>query len=341
MDILGPLPETERSNRYILVIADYFTKWTEAFPMSNMEAHTVAELFVYNFVCRFGAPDYLHTDQGRNFESILLSEICKLLGVVKTRTTPYHPQSDGLVERFNHTLLNMLSIAAQDRECDWDLQLPLLMMAYRTSVQESTGATPFSLMFGREARLPIDVMFGLPPGEESVSPSHYALLLRRRMEAAYHHVRSQLSLQQRRQKTLYDRKAAGAPYCVDDLVWLHSPAVARGSSRKLHCPWKGPYRVIKVITDVTYRVQQMRPPRRRVVVHYDRLKPYHGQWESSTPETVSTPAGQSDPVTPPDTEDELVVVYPSPPVQTSPEPSLRRSSRIRRPPERYGDPVAH
>jgi len=86
----------------------------------------------------------------------------------------------------------MLSIAAQDRERDWDLQLPLLMMAYRTSVQESTGAT-----FGREARLPIDVMFGLPPGEESVSPSHYALLLRRRMEAAYHHVHSQLSLQQR------------------------------------------------------------------------------------------------------------------------------------------------
>ena len=73
MDILGPLPETERSNRYVLVIADYFTKWTEAFPMSNMEAHTVAELFVCNFFCCFGAPDYLHTDQGRNFESITRS----------------------------------------------------------------------------------------------------------------------------------------------------------------------------------------------------------------------------------------------------------------------------
>ena len=95
MDFLGPLPETERGNWHVLMIADYFTKWTEAFPMSNMEAHTVAELFVYNFVCHFGAPDYLHTDQGRNFESTLLSEICKLLRVVKS--TPYHPQSDGLV----------------------------------------------------------------------------------------------------------------------------------------------------------------------------------------------------------------------------------------------------
>ena len=196
MDILGPLPETERGNRYVLVIADYFTKWTEAFPMSNMEAHTVAGLFVYKFVRHFGGPDYLHTDQGRNFESNLFSEICKLFGVSKTRTTPYHPQSNGLLQRFNLTLLNMLSMTAQDRERDWDLQLLLIMMAYHTSIQESTGATPFSLMFRREAHLPIDVMFGMPPREESVSPSHYAFLLRQRMEAAYHCVCSQLFLQQ-------------------------------------------------------------------------------------------------------------------------------------------------
>ena len=75
MDILGPLPETERGNRYVLVITDCFTKWKEAFSMSYMEAHTVAELFVYNFFCRFVAPDYLHADQGRNFESTLLSKI--------------------------------------------------------------------------------------------------------------------------------------------------------------------------------------------------------------------------------------------------------------------------
>ena len=80
MDILGPLAETERGSKYVLVIAEYFTKWTEAFPMPNMEAHTVANLLVYHFICRFGAPDYLHTDQGRNFESSLMTGICKLLG---------------------------------------------------------------------------------------------------------------------------------------------------------------------------------------------------------------------------------------------------------------------
>ena len=138
--------------------------------MSSMEAHTVAELFVYNFVVLELLIICTLT------RATILNPTCsvKLLGVLKTRSTPYHPQFDGLVEQFNHTLLNMLSIAAQDRERDWDLQLPLIMMAYRTSIQESIGATPFSLMFGREAHLPNDVMFGMPPGEESVSPSHYA-----------------------------------------------------------------------------------------------------------------------------------------------------------------------
>ena len=133
MDILGPLPLTDRGNKYVLVVGDYFTKWVEAYPMPNMEAGTVAELFVSRFVCQFGVPDVLHTDQGRNFESALLKEVCQLLGVVKTRTTPYHPQSDGLVERFNSTLLNLLSMAVSENERDWDLHIPMVMMAYRTT----------------------------------------------------------------------------------------------------------------------------------------------------------------------------------------------------------------
>ena len=177
MDILGPLPETDRHNRYILVIADYFTKWAEALPLPNMEAETVAQKFVHHFVCQFGVPDFLHTDQGKNFDSILMKEICRLLGMQKTRTSPYHPQSDGLVERLNRTLLSMVSTLAEEESKNWDLNLPLLMLAYRTSVQETTGASPYSLMFGRETRMPVDIMFGRPPEEPLTSPSQYALRL--------------------------------------------------------------------------------------------------------------------------------------------------------------------
>ena len=101
MDILGPFPESEAGNIYILVVADYFTRWMEAFAIPNQEASTVANKLVDEVFMRFGIPTQLHSDQGRQFESHLMTEICKLLGIQKSRTTPYHPQSDGMVERFN------------------------------------------------------------------------------------------------------------------------------------------------------------------------------------------------------------------------------------------------
>ena len=280
MDILGPLPKTQAGNKYILVIGDYFTKWTEAFAMPNMEAQTVARIFVDQFVCRFGAPQYLHTDQGRNFESCLLKETCELLGVKKTRTTPYHPQSDGMIERFNRTLLTMLSLAAVEDETHWDVKLPMLMMAYRSSQHETTGASPYSLMFGRELRLPVDLMFGLPETETSPNTNQYALKLRERLENAYHHTREHTQAQQQRQKDLYDQRACGSPFKVDDLVWLHQPAVPRGQAHKFHRPWKGPFKIVKVLSDSHYRITSIEPPRRRLVVHFDRLKSFK---ERSTP----------------------------------------------------------
>ena len=98
----------------------------------------MAEAFVFQFVVSF-----LHTDQGRNFESALLKAVCTLLGVSKTRTSPYHPQSGGLIERFNHTLLSLLSMATRQDEQNWDLHLPLVMQAYCTSLQESTCRVHF------------------------------------------------------------------------------------------------------------------------------------------------------------------------------------------------------
>ena len=100
LDVLGPLPISNAGNKYQLIVADYFTKWPEAYPLPNQEATTVAEVVVNEFVCRFGVPLEIHSDQGRNFESAAFTEMCNLIGM-KTRTTPLHPQSDGMVERFN------------------------------------------------------------------------------------------------------------------------------------------------------------------------------------------------------------------------------------------------
>lgn len=127
--------------------------------MPNKEAKTVAEIFVTEFVLRFGAPRTLHTDQGRNFESQLFQHVCSLLDIHKTRTSPYHPSSDGLVERLNRTLTTMLSKFVNPNQLDWDLVLPYVMMAYRRSVQSSTKFTPYEAMFGRQIVLPVDLLW--------------------------------------------------------------------------------------------------------------------------------------------------------------------------------------
>ena len=148
-----PTPE---GFRYILVIADYLSKWTEAFPMKNKCADTVADILVENIILRFGMPLVIHSDQGREFENGLMKS-CALLGCTKTRTAPYHPESDGMIERFNRTCLMMLSMFVNDRRDNWHELLPFIMHAYRTSVHESTGYSPFRLMMGEECSLPQDV----------------------------------------------------------------------------------------------------------------------------------------------------------------------------------------
>ena len=148
IDIMGPLPETEASNSYILVAGDYYTRWMEAYPIPNQEAVTVTQKLVNELFCRFSTPEQLHSDQGSQFESDLIAEVCKILNIRKSRTTPYHPQCDGLIERFNRTLLDMLATTCKDHPFDWEDHIRKVCMAYNTSTQSTTGYTPFFLMFG-------------------------------------------------------------------------------------------------------------------------------------------------------------------------------------------------
>ena len=110
MDILDVCDPTLAGYRYILVIADYFSKWTEAFPIKNKCADTVANGLVEKTILRFGMPLAMHSDQGREFENGLMKSLCTLLGCTKTRTAPYRPESDGMIERFNQTCLMIVHV---------------------------------------------------------------------------------------------------------------------------------------------------------------------------------------------------------------------------------------
>ena len=132
MDVMGPF-QNQRRETVILVVADYLTKWTEAYPIHNQEATTVARKLTDEFFFRFSPPEQLHSDQGRNFESAVTADICKLLTIKKSRTMLYHPQSDGLVERCNQTILSMLATAVADHPFQWEDHVRTVCMAYNTS----------------------------------------------------------------------------------------------------------------------------------------------------------------------------------------------------------------
>jgi len=147
MDIVGPLPKSRHGHSYILVLCDYTTRYPEAIPLRSTGATQVAEALVTVF-CRVGVPREILTDQGANFMSSLLAEVYKLLNVKSIRTSPYHPQTDGLVERFNQTLKGMIRKVAKKDGKDWDQLLPYLLFAYRKVSQASTGFSPIELLHG-------------------------------------------------------------------------------------------------------------------------------------------------------------------------------------------------
>ncbi|CAB3982597.1 Retrovirus-related Pol poly from transposon [Paramuricea clavata] len=137
MDYMGPLPETGRGNKHILVVVDHFTKWCEAFAIPDQKASTAAPLLVSCIFSRIGPPAVLHSDQGRNFESTLLHKICNFMGITKTSTTSYHPQCDGQTERQNRTIQAMLSAFVSNRRDD--LWLDSVTFAYNTSRHDALG----------------------------------------------------------------------------------------------------------------------------------------------------------------------------------------------------------
>jgi len=224
MDILGPLPCTCQGNKYILVVMDYFTKWPEAYALPNQEAGVVAQAFVEGFVCRHGILEELHTDQGRNFESQLLKEVCSLLSIRKTRTTPLRPQSDGMVERFNRTLLQQLALFTTTHQDDWDEHLPYLLMAYRTSQHGATACSPALLMYGRELRAPADLLCGpLPERPDKPPREGYACHLEEGMERVHAFARRQLHMAGAKMKCRYDHRSQVSKYTPGMKIWFFNP----------------------------------------------------------------------------------------------------------------------
>ena len=275
MDIVGPLPRSRSGNKYILVICDYATRYPEAIPLRAIDAETIAEELV-KFFSRVGIPEEILTDQGSNFTSKLLAEVYRLLHIKPIRTSPYHPQTDGLVERFNQTLKAMLRKTAKEEGKDWDRLVPYLLFAYREVPQASTGFSPFELLYGRPVRELLDILRetweASPKTDESVVS--YILSIQEKLAKLSELVQQNLQRAQKDQKTWYDRHARNREFKSGDEVLVLLPT----STSKLLAEWQGPYSIIKPVGKVTYEVDMHDRRKQKRVFHVNMLK----KWETPT-----------------------------------------------------------
>ena len=257
VDVLT-MPLTSRGNRYIVVFMDYFTKWAEAFAVPDQQAPTIARLLVDNIVCRHGVPEELLSDRGANFLSDLILEMCRILGIKKLNTSGYHPQTDGLVEKFNSTLLGMMSKCSDSKSLEWDQQLSTLLFAYRSMVQESTKESPFFLLYGRDPRLPTESVLGTTREAYLVDledyRSEFLITLARAQKLALENIRKA----QEKQK-FYDRAARSPKYRLGDRVMVYMPGDVAGKDWKLARPYHGPYRITG-LTPTNAEVQLIEKP---------------------------------------------------------------------------------
>ena len=270
VDVLGPLPQTRAGNKYVLVITDYLTRFVIALAIKDQTAETTAEAMMHKFL-EYGFPARLITDNGPNFRAKLLEQLCSLLETTHLFTTPYHPQFDGLCERFNRTLTSMLRGFVSKHQVDWDTYLPYVMYAYRTSVQESTKETPFFLMFGRPSREPLDLH--LRPEESAILPvSETKPAMVTRMHAAFDLVQAHLQEAHQKQKRYHDKSSRERDIRVGDEVLLLDERVPVGHTKKLHPPWKPGYRVIRKVGPLNFQLEHPNQRGKVLRVHINRIK---------------------------------------------------------------------
>ncbi|KAI9560471.1 hypothetical protein GHT06_014495 [Daphnia sinensis] len=269
LDIVGPLPETYKGNRYILVMSEYTTRYMLAVAMKNQSARTVARKFIRHVILRYGSPLQILTDQGKNFLSNLIKDICSLLNIKQTRTTAYHPATDGMVERFNRTMGDMLASALTKDEHIWDEYLPYVMYIYNSSVHASTNETPHYLLFGQDPIEPDDISSSAARKRYIDSEAdEFFSIWRKAIIIAQEYFRKA----QKTQKKFYDRGTTQTTFNVGDKVLLLDSRL----KSKLKPRWDGPFIVNRKMGPLNYAVQRENKnttTTSEIVVHVNRMKP--------------------------------------------------------------------
>ena len=250
IDLMGPFPVTENGFEYILCMVDNFTKWATAIPLKNKKGGEVAYEIIKNWYMIFGIPEEIHSDQGGEFTNDILARLNERLNVGHKVTTPYYPQSNSQVERWNRTLKESIKIYCEKKVSSWDKYIFSTCYAYNTSLNATTGFSPYYLMFGNDPRLPTEVLNSKNYNEIKFDQNQYQIQLTNHLRTAYNIVRKNIKEDAEKRKIRWDKNIKGHKIFVPgDDVLMFQPKInnIKGEeelSHKFKRNWKGPYRVL-------------------------------------------------------------------------------------------------
>ena len=288
VDILGPLKKSNRGNSYAIFAIDHFTKWVYGKAIPANTAINVANFLMDEIYFKVGCPDIIMSDGGSEFANKLNEELTKLLHMKWSITTPYHPQANGQVERFNRTFEEMISKHLPEQEHrDWDIYLPQCLHAYNTSVNSATHFTPFELHHGTTCRHWIDRTLPEVLPREFLSPKYdeycdYYILVQKKLEFFYAQCADRLDRRHSLYcipKTIHDIKFGfrKISFEIGDQVWVHRPHIPKQNQAttigKFYRYWRGPYVISRKISETVYEVRKRGrgAPEKQHISH---LKPY-------------------------------------------------------------------
>ena len=289
LDLVGPLPESDTGNVYIMTAEENFCRWPIAVGIPDRTAETVARAFEQHVVSEHGSCQQLLTDNAQELTGNIIADVAKILGINKVTTVPYNPNGNK-VERWHSTLGKMLRTVVAKDQRDWDTCLPACLLAYRTSVHRTTKHTPYYLMHGRECILPIDLIFARPPQDYEMT-TDFGKEMTERLDAAFKFVRENQKKVIRRQVALAEGNSKDIALKAGDLVWYYSPRQTIGQSKKLHQGWRGPFQIQNAVSEVMYIITPHgewtdKRPLIPAVIH--RLKKYHPDTAEVSPRTEAT-----------------------------------------------------
>jgi transposase InsO family protein len=269
IDIVGPLPITENGNRYIVTAMDYFTKWPEARALKEATAEKVMEFIFEDIICRHGSPKRILSDRGTHFNNQLIEEFTKTFKVKHGFSTPYHPKTNGLVERFNKTLCESLAKLSKENK-NWDKNISAVLFAYRTKRHDTTEIEPFYLEYGRKARLPIN-----DEEYEEKSIKERIIGLIEELPIIRNKAKMKSRINQGKREEYFNKKIKKEHnFEIGDKVLYYNAAKEKQWSGKLDEKWKGPYYIHRKLLKGSYEIKDLNGKIMKTPVNGELLKEY-------------------------------------------------------------------